>query len=165
MQQRRLGRLGHESSVLIHGAAALAEVDQPTADASIQLALDAGINHFDVAASYGDAELRLGPWMPAIRDRVFLATKTGLRDRDEAWAQINHSLERLHTDHLDLIQVHAVGDTEELGRVTRPGRVAGGGGPGQGGRPGRRHRDHRPRTAGPRDPPGGRCGGSRSTRS
>ena len=121
MQQRRLGRLGHESSVLIYGAAALAEVDQPTADASVQLALDAGINHFDVAASYGDAELRLGPWMPTIRDRVLLATKTELRDRNEAWAQINRSLERLQTDHLDLIQVHAVGDLAELDRVTGPG--------------------------------------------
>ena len=121
MEQRRLGRSGHQSSVLIYGAAALAEVDQATADASIQLALDARINHFDVAASYGDAELRLGPWMPDVRDRIFLATKTGLRDREAAWAQINRSLERLQTDHVDLIQVHAVGDTEELDLVTRPG--------------------------------------------
>ena len=121
MEQRRLGRLGHESSVLIYGAAALAEVDQDTADASIRLALDADINHFDVAASYGDAELRLGPWMPDIRGRIFLATKTGLRDRDAAWAQINRSLERLRTDHVDLIQVHAVGDLGELDLVTRPG--------------------------------------------
>jgi aryl-alcohol dehydrogenase-like predicted oxidoreductase len=121
VEQRRLGRSGHQSSVLIYGAAALAEVDQATADASIRLALDAGINHFDVAASYGDAELRLGPWMPEIRDRVFLATKTGLRDRDQAWAQINRSLERLQTDRLDLIQVHAVGDLEELELVTRAG--------------------------------------------
>jgi aryl-alcohol dehydrogenase-like predicted oxidoreductase len=121
VEQRRLGRSGHQSSVLIYGAAALAEVDQPTADASIRLALDAGINHFDVAASYGDAELRLGPWMPEIRDRIFLATKTGVRDREGAWAQINHSLERLQTDHLDLIQIHAVGDTGELDLVTRPG--------------------------------------------
>ena len=121
MQQRRLGRLGHQSSVLIYGAAALAEADQDTADASIGLALDAGINHFDVAASYGDAELRLGPWMPEIRDRIFLATKTGLRDRDQAWAQINSSLERLRTDHVDLIQIHAVGDLAELDLVTRPG--------------------------------------------
>ena len=121
MQQRRLGRVGHQSSVLIYGAAGLAEVDQDTADASVQLALDAGINHFDVAASYGDAELRLGPWMPTIRDRIFLATKTGLRDRDAAWAQINHSLERLQTDRLDLIQLHSVGDAEELDLVTRPG--------------------------------------------
>jgi aryl-alcohol dehydrogenase-like predicted oxidoreductase len=121
VQQRRLGRLGHQSSVLIYGAAALGEADQDTADASIRLALDAGINHFDVAASYGDAELRLGPWMPEIRDRIFLATKTGLRDRDEAWTQINRSLERLRTDHVDLIQVHAVGDLPELDLVTRPG--------------------------------------------
>jgi len=121
MQKRRLGRLGHQSSVLIYGSAALAEVDQDTADASVQLALDAGINHFDIAASYGDAELRLGPWMPTIRDRIFLATKTGLRDRDEAWAQINHSLERLQTDHLDLIQVHSVGELEELDLVTGSG--------------------------------------------
>ena len=121
MQQRRLGRTGLHSSVLIYGAAALGEADQDTADASIRLALDAGINHFDVAASYGDAELRLGPWMPEIRDRIFLATKTGLRDRDEAWAQINRSLERLRTDHVDLIQVHAVGDLPELDLVTRPG--------------------------------------------
>jgi len=121
VEQRRLGRLGHQSSVLIYGAAALSEVDQDTADTSIQLALDAGINHFDVAASYGDAELRLGPWMPTIRDRIFLATKTGLRDRDAAWAQLNHSLERLQTDHLDLIQIHTVGDLEELDLVTRPG--------------------------------------------
>jgi aryl-alcohol dehydrogenase-like predicted oxidoreductase len=121
VEQRRLGRLGHESSVLIYGAAALAEVDQPTADASVQLALDAGINHFDVAASYGDAELRLGPWMPDIRGRIFLATKTELRDRNKAWAQINRSLERLQTDHVDLIQIHAVGDLAELDRVTGAG--------------------------------------------
>jgi predicted aldo/keto reductase-like oxidoreductase len=121
VEQRRLGRSDHQSSVLIYGAAALAEVDQDTADASIQLALDAGINHFDVAASYGEAELRLGPWMGGIRDRIFLATKTGLRDHDDAWAQINRSLERLQTDRVDLIQIHAVGDTEELDLVTRPG--------------------------------------------
>ena len=84
MEMRRLGRLGHQSSVLIYGAAALADVSQDVADASIQEALDGGINHFDVAASYGDAELRLGPWMPEIRDRIFLATKTGRRDRESA---------------------------------------------------------------------------------
>jgi predicted aldo/keto reductase-like oxidoreductase len=109
------------SSVLIYGAAGLAAVDHATADRSVQQALDAGINHFDVAASYGDAELRLGPWMPRIRDRIFLATKTEQRDRDGAWAQINHSLERLRTDRVDLIQIHAVGDLAELDRVTGPG--------------------------------------------
>jgi aryl-alcohol dehydrogenase-like predicted oxidoreductase len=121
MEKRRLGRTGHESSVLVYGAAALSEVDQDTADASVQEALDAGINHLDVAADYGDAELRLGPWMPRIRDQVFLATKTGLRERDPAWEQINHSLERLRTDHVDLIQLHAVGDLDELDKVTTSG--------------------------------------------
>jgi aryl-alcohol dehydrogenase-like predicted oxidoreductase len=123
VQYRRLGRTGHQSSVLIYGAAALAEVDQDVADQSIQLALDAGINHLDVAAGYGDAELRLGPWMPRIRDRVFLATKTGVRDADGAWAQINHSLERLRTDRVDLIQIHAVGDRDDLDRATGAGGV------------------------------------------
>jgi aryl-alcohol dehydrogenase-like predicted oxidoreductase len=121
VQQRRLGRLGHMSSVLVYGAAGLAAVDQATADRSVQLALDAGINHFDVAASYGEAELRLGPWMARLRDRVFLATKAERRDRDGAWAQINQSLERLQTDHVDLIQIHAVGDLADLDRVTGPG--------------------------------------------
>jgi aryl-alcohol dehydrogenase-like predicted oxidoreductase len=121
MEKRRLGRLGHESSVLIYGAAALAEVSQEVADASIQEALDAGINHFDTAASYGDAELRLGPWMPRIRKQIFLATKTGEREREAAWASINASLERLQTDQLDLLQLHAVGDLDELDKATGPG--------------------------------------------
>lgn len=121
MKRRRLGRIGHQSTVLIYGAAALAHVDQDVADAAIQQALDAGINHFDVAAGYGDAELRLGPWMPRIRDSIFLATKTGERAAEDAWAEINHSLERLQTDHVDLIQLHAVGDLAELDRVTRDG--------------------------------------------
>ena len=121
MERRRLGRLGHDSSVLLYGGAALGEVDQDTADASIQQALDAGVNHFDFAASYGEAELRLGPWMPRIRDDVFLATKTGDRDREGAWASINRSLERLQTDHIDLLQLHAVGDLAELDLVTGTG--------------------------------------------
>ena len=121
MERRRLGRLGHESSVLIYGAAALGEVTQDVADASVQEALDAGINHLDVAASYGEAELRLGPWMPRIREQVFLATKTGDRDAEGAWASVNRSLERLQTDHVDLIQLHAVGDLDELDKVTGKG--------------------------------------------
>ena len=121
MERRRLGRLGHVSSVLVYGGAALGEVDQDTADASVQEALDAGINHFDVAASYGDAELRLGPWMPRIRSDVFLATKTGDRDREGAWASLHRSLERLQTDSVDLLQLHAVGDLAELDLVTGSG--------------------------------------------
>jgi len=121
VQQRRLGRIGHQSSVIIYGAAALGGVTQDVADRSIEQALTAGINHFDVAASYGDAELRLGPWMPEIRNRIFLATKTGERDAESAYRQINASLERLQTDRVDLIQLHSVGDIEDLDRATGPG--------------------------------------------
>lgn len=121
METRRLGRLGHQSSVLIYGAAALAEVGQDVADRSVQEALDAGINHFDIAASYGDAELRLGPWMPRIREQIFLATKTGERGAEGAWREINQSLERLQTDRVDLLQLHAVTDLAELDAATGKG--------------------------------------------
>ena len=121
METRRLGRLGHQSSVLVYGAAALSAVSQDEADASVEEALAGGINHFDTAASYGEAELRLGPWMPEIRNRIFLATKTGERDGDAAYRQIATSLERLQTDHVDLLQLHAVGTVEELDVVTAPG--------------------------------------------
>lgn len=120
MEKRRLGRLEHQSSVLIYGAAALSEVSQDVADRSIREALDGGINHIDVAADYGDAELRLGPWMLQVRDRIFLATKTGCRDRESAWQQIHSSLHRLQTNRVDLLQLHAIGDLGELDRATGP---------------------------------------------
>jgi aryl-alcohol dehydrogenase-like predicted oxidoreductase len=121
MEKRRLGRLGHQSSVLIYGGAALGDVSQDVADRSVQEALDGGINHFDVAADYGDAELRLGSVMAAMRSRIFLATKTGLREGEAAWAQINASLERLRTESVDLLQLHAVCDFEDLDRATGKG--------------------------------------------
>ena len=120
MEKRRLGRLKHQSSVLIYGAAALSDVSQDVADRSIQEALDGGINHFDVAADYGDAELRLGPWLSEVRDRIFLATKTGHRDRESAWQEIHASLHRLQTDRVDLLQLHAIGDLGELDPATGP---------------------------------------------
>lgn len=120
MEKRRLGRLEHQSSVLIYGAAALGDVAQDVADRSIQEALDGGINHFDVAASYGDAELRLGPWMSDIRAQIFLATKTGRRDRESATREIQESLQRLQTDRVDLLQLHAIGDLDELDRAMAP---------------------------------------------
>ncbi len=121
MEKRRLGRNGHMSSVLIYGGAALSEVDQATADESIALALDAGINHFDVAASYGDAELRYGPWMKDIRDRIFLSTKTEERTKQGAAQEIHRSLERLQVDNVDLLQLHAVNNISELDKATATG--------------------------------------------
>jgi aryl-alcohol dehydrogenase-like predicted oxidoreductase len=121
MEQRRLGRIGHMSSVIIYGGAALGEVTQEVADVSIRGALDAGVNHFDTAAGYGDSELRLGAWMPRIRDRIFLASKTGDRAAGDAYDSIRRSLERLQVERLDLIQLHAVCDLEDLDRSTGTG--------------------------------------------
>jgi aryl-alcohol dehydrogenase-like predicted oxidoreductase len=121
MEHRRLGRLGSENSVLIFGGAALAEATEEDSDKAIQQALDAGVDHFDTAADYGDSELQYGRWMPEIRDRIFLSTKTGLREKDAARRQIEDSLERLRVDNVDLLQLHSVGDIEDLDRATGPG--------------------------------------------
>jgi len=121
MEKRRLGRIGHETSVLVYGAAALGDVTQEVADASLAQALAAGINHLDTAASYGDAEQRMGPTVARVRDQVFLATKSTERRAEDAWRELNRSLELLHTDHIDLWQVHAVCDLPELDKVFAPG--------------------------------------------
>jgi len=124
MQYRRLGRLGHLSSVVMYGAAALGSVTQEVADASLAYALAHGINHFDTAASYGEAEVRMGPAMARLkRERgaeIFLATKTGERGRSAAAAQIRRSLQRLQVERVDLIQLHAIGDLAELDAATGP---------------------------------------------
>ena len=121
MEKRRLGRIGHETSVLVYGAAALGAVTQQVADSSLEQALAAGINHLDTAASYGDAEERMGPTVERIRDQVFLATKSTERRAEDAWRELNRSLELLHTDHIDLWQIHAVCDLPELDKVFAPG--------------------------------------------
>ena len=121
MEHRRLGRLGRENSVLIFGGAALAEATEEAGDRALSQALEAGVTHFDTAADYGDSELHYGRWMHEIRDRIFLSTKTGLREKDPARRQIEASLERLRVDNVDLLQLHAVGDLEDLGRATGRG--------------------------------------------
>ncbi len=111
------GSTGHTSSRTLFGAAALSDVTQAEADATMELVLDHGINHIDVAASYGKAELRLGPWMERHRSEFFLATKTGERGYAEARDQIRRSLERLRTDHVDLIQLHNLAQEDEWERA------------------------------------------------
>jgi aryl-alcohol dehydrogenase-like predicted oxidoreductase len=106
-------RTGHESTRILFGAAAIGNVSQDEADQTMELIREHGINHIDTAASYGDAELRLGPWMETHRDEFFLATKTGERTRAEAYAEIGRSLERLRTDRVDLIQLHNLVDEDE----------------------------------------------------
>jgi len=106
------GATGHDSSRIIFGAAALFAMDQDAADGILEELLDAGINHIDVAASYGHAELRVGPWMGRHRREFFLATKTGERSYAGARDQVRASLERLQVDQLDLIQLHNLTDDE-----------------------------------------------------
>ena len=102
------GATGHESSRVIFGAAALWATPQNEADRALELLLEHGINHIDTAASYGDAELRLAPWLREHRDRFFLATKTGERAYAAAREEIRRSLERMAVDSVDLIQLHCL---------------------------------------------------------
>ena len=121
MDTRRFGRSGHQSTVAIFGAAAVGDVVQTAADVALELLLQAGVNHIDVAPSYGEAESRLGPWMRRERGRFFLGCKTLERTSEGAQAELQHSLMRLQTDHLDLYQLHAVTSLAELDAATKPG--------------------------------------------
>ena len=108
IEKKLFGRTGHESTRLLFGAAALGGVTQAEADQTLALLLRYGINHLDTAHSYGQAERRIGPWMPQHRDKFFLATKTEQRTYDGAWAELETSLELLQTDHIDLWQMHVL---------------------------------------------------------
>ena len=107
------GRTGHLSTRTLFGAAALGDVTQDEADRTMQLLLDYGVNHIDTAASYGDSELRLGPWMERYRDQFFLATKTAERSYDGAKAEFEKSLRRLRVDEVELIQLHYLVGNDE----------------------------------------------------
>jgi aryl-alcohol dehydrogenase-like predicted oxidoreductase len=115
------GRTGHISARTLFGAAALAQVSQLEADKTIQQVLEYGLNHFDTAASYGAAELRLGPWLKHNRDQVFLATKTENRTSQGAKEELQRSLERMQTDHVDLWQMHILVDRQEWQTAMGPG--------------------------------------------
>src|ERR1700694_3024618 len=99
-------RTGHQSTRMIFGAAALGKVSQDVADRALDVLLEHDINHIDVAASYGERELRIAPWLKRYPDGFFLATKTGKRRADEAREELHRSLERLQVDHIDLWQLH-----------------------------------------------------------
>jgi aryl-alcohol dehydrogenase-like predicted oxidoreductase len=116
MLTRRVGRTGHESSVAILGGAAFARSDPDETAAAFSFALDAGVNHLDIAPSYGDAERLVGPLVPAVRDRLFIACKTGRHNADGARAQLEESLTLLGCDAFDLYQLHGVTDLDELER-------------------------------------------------
>ncbi len=121
METRRFGRTGHMSTIAIFGAAAFWQITQAEADTVMERVIAAGVNHIDVAPSYGEAELRLGPWMQRERQRFFLGCKTMERTKAGAAAELRGSLQRLRVDSFDLFQLHAVKTMEELDQVTAPG--------------------------------------------
>ena len=119
--QTSFGRTGHISTRVLFGAAALGNVSQADADRTLDVLLAHGINHIDTAASYGDAELRIGPWMAEHRSHFFLATKTGQRTAEKAREDLHRSLERMRVDQIDLIQLHCLVDPAEWEIAMGPG--------------------------------------------
>jgi aryl-alcohol dehydrogenase-like predicted oxidoreductase len=115
------GRSGHMSTRTLFGAAALSKVTQDEADRTLELLLSHGVNHIDTAASYGDSELRIGPWMGRYREQFFLATKTGERTYQKARDEFHRSLERLRVDKVDLLQLHNLVDPQEWEVAMGPG--------------------------------------------
>jgi aryl-alcohol dehydrogenase-like predicted oxidoreductase len=115
------GRTGHQSTRIVFGGAALSRVSQDVADRTLDVLLEHDINHLDVAASYGDAELRVAPWLNRYPGRFFLATKTGRRRANEARDELARSLDRLGVDHVDLWQLHNLSDPIEWDTALSPG--------------------------------------------
>jgi aryl-alcohol dehydrogenase-like predicted oxidoreductase len=121
IQKAPFGRTGHESTRVLFGAAALSAASQAEADRTLDLIVEAGINHIDVAASYGDAEERIGPWLARAPGEFFLATKTGERTAAEARKELERSLDRMRVDHVDLWQLHNLVDPVEWDVAMGPG--------------------------------------------
>src|SRR3954463_2703363 len=113
IERAPFGATGHESSRVIFGAAALGQVPKGDADRTLDVLLEHGVNHIDVAAGYGDAELRVAPWLKRNPGTFFLATKTGERTYRAARDEIHRSLDRLGVDRVDSIQLHNLVDVIE----------------------------------------------------
>jgi aryl-alcohol dehydrogenase-like predicted oxidoreductase len=118
MERRPLGETGHDSTVLTFGAIALNWLEQEGADQMVEHVLDYGVNHFDVAPTYGDAELKLGPKLRQHRDEIFLGCKTQERSYEGAWRKLERSLNRLGVETIDLYQVHGLEYESELDEIT-----------------------------------------------
>jgi aryl-alcohol dehydrogenase-like predicted oxidoreductase len=121
MERRALGRTGAEPSIVGFGGIVVKDVEPIEASRLVAEAVDRGVNYFDVAPSYGNAEERLGPALEPHRDRVFLACKTGKRDRQGAAEELHASLGRLRTSHFDLYQLHAISSMEDVDQALGPG--------------------------------------------
>src|SRR4051812_46162422 len=121
IERAPFGRTGHHSSRVIFGSAGIARVDQETADRLLPLLVEHGVNHIDTAAMYGDAELRLAPWLTRHPGEFFVATKTHARDGKGARESLERSLTRLGVDRVDLIQLHNLVEPEEWEVAMGPG--------------------------------------------
>jgi predicted aldo/keto reductase-like oxidoreductase len=121
IEKRSLGRTGEMLSVIGFGGIVVKDTSPEDSSRLVKLAIDSGINYFDVAPSYGDAEIKLGPALEPYRKNVFLACKTGKRTKDEATAELDQSLEHMRTDHFDLYQLHAVTTMEDVKTILSKG--------------------------------------------
>ncbi|MEC8890537.1 MAG: aldo/keto reductase [Chloroflexota bacterium] len=118
MEKRRLGRTGHKSTVVTFGSYSIGKLNQDNADKAIDMCLDYWVNHIDIAPGYSNAMERIAPWMPKIREKMFLASKTPMRSRDQAWKNIEEIMRRMNVDSFDLFQLHSVIDLDTLDQVT-----------------------------------------------
>jgi len=116
MEKRKLGKTGHWSTLIALGGAALRPSARKESDEFIRFALDHGVNHVDIAPTYGsgEAETILGKWVKEYRESLFIACKTQKRTKAEAAEELHTSLKHLQTDYLDLYQLHGLDDPEQL---------------------------------------------------
>jgi aryl-alcohol dehydrogenase-like predicted oxidoreductase len=121
LEKRSLGRTGKMLSVIGFGGIVVKDTTSEEASAYVKMAIDAGVNYFDVAPSYGNAEIMLGPALEAYRPDVFLACKTTERTKEGSRAELERSLTRLRTDHFDLYQLHAMTTMEDVKKVMGKG--------------------------------------------
>lgn len=120
LERRALGKTGEKLSILGFGGIVVMDASPQEAERRVRKAIENGVNYFDVAPSYGDAEIKLGPALEPYRDRVFLACKTTERKRVQAARELEQSLKRLRTDHFDLYQLHAMTTLEDVETVFAP---------------------------------------------
>lgn len=121
LEKRSLGKTGKMLSVIGFGGIIVMDATPEDASSVVKFAIDAGVNHFDVAPSYGDAEIKLGPALEPYRKNVFLSCKTTKRTKEDARRELEQSLKNLRTDHFDLYQLHAVTSLEDVKTILGPG--------------------------------------------
>ncbi|HUU26925.1 MAG TPA: aldo/keto reductase [archaeon] len=120
LPRRPLGKTGEKLSIIAFGGNIIKGEEQPEADRMVREAYEAGVNYFDVAPAYGNAEVLMGPPLEPFREKIFLSCKTQKRDRAGSQAELEQSLRRLHTDYFDLYQHHYLNSKEDIDKVFGP---------------------------------------------